>query len=147
MLTPNRLLEEAKAIAAALREVQDETDARGYYADAIHDRLLRGGFYRILHRSIRRQHNDDGGGSKLTHVLEGIEAADAGHLQIEQHKLREFVLEFLQQHLAGFIAGGEMSLPDQPLDDGRANNLFVVDHKNDRMHGSHPFQCGFLFQR
>jgi 3-hydroxy-9,10-secoandrosta-1,3,5(10)-triene-9,17-dione monooxygenase len=42
------LLEEAKAIASELRKTQDETDARGYYSDAIHERLLKGGFYRIL---------------------------------------------------------------------------------------------------
>jgi 3-hydroxy-9,10-secoandrosta-1,3,5(10)-triene-9,17-dione monooxygenase len=42
------LLEEAAAIAAELRREQDETDARGCYSDAIHARLLRGGFYRIL---------------------------------------------------------------------------------------------------
>src|SRR5689334_6388418 len=48
MLTPDKLLEEARAIASALRDAQDETDARGYYSDAIHERLLKGGFYRIL---------------------------------------------------------------------------------------------------
>ncbi len=42
------LLEEATAIAAELQREQDETDARGHYSDAIHARLLRGGFYRIL---------------------------------------------------------------------------------------------------
>ena len=42
------LLEEATAIAAELQREQDETDARGCYSDAIHARLLRGGFYRIL---------------------------------------------------------------------------------------------------
>src|SRR5690348_11085335 len=46
--TPDWLLEEAKAIASELRKTQDETDARGYYSDAIHERLLKGGFYRIL---------------------------------------------------------------------------------------------------
>ncbi len=44
------------------------------------------------------------------------------------------MLQLLQQHLAGFIAGSGMSLSDQPLDDGRANNRFVVDHKNDSVH-------------
>ena len=38
----------AKQIAAELRKEQDETDARGCYSDAIHRRLLEGGFYRIL---------------------------------------------------------------------------------------------------
>jgi len=42
------LLEEAESIASELRKTQDETDARGYYPDAIHERLLKGGFYRIL---------------------------------------------------------------------------------------------------
>jgi 3-hydroxy-9,10-secoandrosta-1,3,5(10)-triene-9,17-dione monooxygenase len=42
------LIEEATAIAAELRREQDETDARGYYSDAIHARLLQGSFYRIL---------------------------------------------------------------------------------------------------
>jgi 3-hydroxy-9,10-secoandrosta-1,3,5(10)-triene-9,17-dione monooxygenase len=46
--TATELLEEAKAIASELRRTQDETDARGYYSDAIHERLLKGGFYRIL---------------------------------------------------------------------------------------------------
>ena len=42
------LIEEARAIAAELNVAQDETDARGCYSDAIHQRLLRGGFYRIV---------------------------------------------------------------------------------------------------
>jgi 3-hydroxy-9,10-secoandrosta-1,3,5(10)-triene-9,17-dione monooxygenase len=42
------LIEEAAAIATELAREQDETDARGCYSDAIHARLLRGGFYRIL---------------------------------------------------------------------------------------------------
>ncbi len=42
------LLEEATAIAAELQREQDETDARGHYSEAVHARLLRGGFYRIL---------------------------------------------------------------------------------------------------
>ncbi len=42
------LIEEAAAIAVELQREQDETDARGCYSDAIHARLLRGGFYRIL---------------------------------------------------------------------------------------------------
>jgi 3-hydroxy-9,10-secoandrosta-1,3,5(10)-triene-9,17-dione monooxygenase len=46
--TAESLLEEAKAIASELRKTQDETDARGHYSTAIHERLLKGGFYRIL---------------------------------------------------------------------------------------------------
>ncbi len=42
------LIEEAVAIAGELQREQDETDARGRYSDAVHARLLRGGFYRIL---------------------------------------------------------------------------------------------------
>jgi 3-hydroxy-9,10-secoandrosta-1,3,5(10)-triene-9,17-dione monooxygenase len=46
--TSDWLIAEARQIAALLREQQDEHDARGYYSDAIHRRLLEGGFYRIL---------------------------------------------------------------------------------------------------
>jgi len=46
--TPEWLIAEARQIAAELREQQDEHDARGFYSDAIHRRLLEGGFYRIL---------------------------------------------------------------------------------------------------
>ncbi len=42
------LLSEAADIARQLRNEQDESDARGHYSDAIHRRLLEGGFYRIL---------------------------------------------------------------------------------------------------
>lgn len=42
------LIAEAAKIGALLREQQDETDARGFYSEAIHKRLLDGGFYRIL---------------------------------------------------------------------------------------------------
>src|SRR5262245_40018204 len=42
------LLEEAQFIAAELSKLQDESDARGFYSDAIHQRLLNGGFYRIV---------------------------------------------------------------------------------------------------
>ncbi|HEU4626974.1 MAG TPA: acyl-CoA dehydrogenase family protein [Steroidobacteraceae bacterium] len=42
------LLEEARAIASELSKVQDEADARGFYPDVIHQRLLDGGFYRIV---------------------------------------------------------------------------------------------------
>jgi 3-hydroxy-9,10-secoandrosta-1,3,5(10)-triene-9,17-dione monooxygenase len=42
------LISQAKQIAAELRQQQDENDARGCYSEAIHQRLLDGGFYRIL---------------------------------------------------------------------------------------------------
>jgi 3-hydroxy-9,10-secoandrosta-1,3,5(10)-triene-9,17-dione monooxygenase len=42
------LLIQAREIATELREEQDENDARGCYSEAIHQRLLEGGFYRIL---------------------------------------------------------------------------------------------------
>jgi 3-hydroxy-9,10-secoandrosta-1,3,5(10)-triene-9,17-dione monooxygenase len=42
------LIAEAREIAKVLRGEQDESDARGYYSEAIHRRLLEGGFYRIL---------------------------------------------------------------------------------------------------
>ena len=42
------LITEASEIAKLLRNEQDESDARGCYSDAIHHRLLEGGFYRIL---------------------------------------------------------------------------------------------------
>jgi 3-hydroxy-9,10-secoandrosta-1,3,5(10)-triene-9,17-dione monooxygenase len=42
------LIAQATGIAADLRREQDEADARGCYSDAIHRRLLDGGFYRIL---------------------------------------------------------------------------------------------------
>jgi 3-hydroxy-9,10-secoandrosta-1,3,5(10)-triene-9,17-dione monooxygenase len=42
------LIAEATEIAQQLRNEQDESDARGYYSDAVHRRLLDGGFYRIL---------------------------------------------------------------------------------------------------
>ena len=46
--TSDWLISEARQIAVLLREQQDEHDVRGYYSDAIHRRLLEGGFYRIL---------------------------------------------------------------------------------------------------
>jgi alkylation response protein AidB-like acyl-CoA dehydrogenase len=46
--TADGLLEEARAIAAELSKAQDESDARGFYSDAIHQRLLDGKFYRII---------------------------------------------------------------------------------------------------
>lgn len=42
------LIAEAAEIAKQLRKEQDESDARGSYSDAVHSRLLEGGFYRIL---------------------------------------------------------------------------------------------------
>ena len=42
------LIAEARRIGAELRAQQDESDERGYYSEAIHRRLLDGGFYRIL---------------------------------------------------------------------------------------------------
>jgi 3-hydroxy-9,10-secoandrosta-1,3,5(10)-triene-9,17-dione monooxygenase len=46
--SPQWLIAEAAEIAKQLRNEQDESDARGSYSDAIHRRLLDGGFYRIL---------------------------------------------------------------------------------------------------
>jgi 3-hydroxy-9,10-secoandrosta-1,3,5(10)-triene-9,17-dione monooxygenase len=47
-LTPEKLIARAAALRPLLAEQQDENDRRGYYSDAIHDALMRGGFYRIL---------------------------------------------------------------------------------------------------
>jgi 3-hydroxy-9,10-secoandrosta-1,3,5(10)-triene-9,17-dione monooxygenase len=54
-MTPEKaqwLIAEANEIAKVLRQEQDESDARGYYSDAIHSRLLEGGFYRILQPAL-----------------------------------------------------------------------------------------------
>jgi 3-hydroxy-9,10-secoandrosta-1,3,5(10)-triene-9,17-dione monooxygenase len=48
MDTPAEFISRASEIGAELREQQDESDARGCYSEAIHQRLLDGGFYRIL---------------------------------------------------------------------------------------------------
>ncbi len=45
---PESLISQAREIATDLRKEQDENDARGCYSEAIHQRLLDGGFYRIL---------------------------------------------------------------------------------------------------
>lgn len=45
---PETLISQAREIANQLREEQDENDTRGCYSEAIHQRLLAGGFYRIL---------------------------------------------------------------------------------------------------
>ena len=42
------LIAQAREIGAELRKEQEESDARGCYSEAIHQRLLEGGFYRIL---------------------------------------------------------------------------------------------------
>lgn len=42
------LISQASEIGAELRKEQDASDARGCYSEAIHRRLLEGGFYRIL---------------------------------------------------------------------------------------------------
>jgi 3-hydroxy-9,10-secoandrosta-1,3,5(10)-triene-9,17-dione monooxygenase len=42
------LIAQATEIGCSLRAQQAESDARGYYSDAIHQRLLEAGFYRIL---------------------------------------------------------------------------------------------------
>ncbi len=47
-LTAETLLARAAALKPLLREQQEESDARGRYSDEVHERLLRGGFYRIL---------------------------------------------------------------------------------------------------
>jgi 3-hydroxy-9,10-secoandrosta-1,3,5(10)-triene-9,17-dione monooxygenase len=47
-LTPQMLIERARALRPLLREQQDEADLRGVYTDDVHDALLEGGFYRIL---------------------------------------------------------------------------------------------------
>ena len=46
--SPESLIAQAREIAAQLHEQQDENDARGCYSEAIHQRLLEGGFYRIV---------------------------------------------------------------------------------------------------
>jgi 3-hydroxy-9,10-secoandrosta-1,3,5(10)-triene-9,17-dione monooxygenase len=48
MKAPAELISLATEIGAQLREQQDESDARGCYSQALHQRLLDGGFYRIL---------------------------------------------------------------------------------------------------
>jgi 3-hydroxy-9,10-secoandrosta-1,3,5(10)-triene-9,17-dione monooxygenase len=47
-LTAEKLIARAVALRPLLHEQQEENDRRGYYSDAIHEELLRGGFYRIL---------------------------------------------------------------------------------------------------
>lgn len=42
------LIAQAREIGAELRRQQDENDQRGCYSEAVHQRLLDGGFYRIL---------------------------------------------------------------------------------------------------
>jgi 3-hydroxy-9,10-secoandrosta-1,3,5(10)-triene-9,17-dione monooxygenase len=59
MSTPVELIARAREIGAELREQQDENDARGCYSEAIHQRLLDGGFYRILQPRMFGGHGCD----------------------------------------------------------------------------------------
>jgi 3-hydroxy-9,10-secoandrosta-1,3,5(10)-triene-9,17-dione monooxygenase len=47
-LTPQTLIERARALKPMLREQQDEADRRGVYGEPVHQALLDGGFYRVL---------------------------------------------------------------------------------------------------
>ena len=47
-LTPEVLVERAKALRPLLRADQDASDERGHYSDEIHQKLRDGGFYRIV---------------------------------------------------------------------------------------------------
>jgi 3-hydroxy-9,10-secoandrosta-1,3,5(10)-triene-9,17-dione monooxygenase len=47
-LTPEELIARAAALRPMLQAEQDESDARGAYSPAVHERLLQEGFYRIL---------------------------------------------------------------------------------------------------
>lgn len=47
-LTADTLIGRAAALKPLLRGEQEESDARGRYSDDVHERLLRGGLYRIL---------------------------------------------------------------------------------------------------
>lgn len=47
-LTPQDVINRASAMRSLLRETQDETDERGYFSEAIHQKFVDAGFYRIL---------------------------------------------------------------------------------------------------
>ena len=47
-LTPETVIERARALRPRLREQQEEADERGGYTDDIHQALLDGGFYRLV---------------------------------------------------------------------------------------------------
>ncbi len=47
-LTPETLIERARALKPMLREQQDEADRRGWFTDEVHRALKDGGFYRVL---------------------------------------------------------------------------------------------------
>ncbi len=47
-LTPETLIERARALQPQLRDDQDATDERGHYSEEIHRKLLDGGFYRVV---------------------------------------------------------------------------------------------------
>jgi 3-hydroxy-9,10-secoandrosta-1,3,5(10)-triene-9,17-dione monooxygenase len=68
------LIEEAQAIAAELSKAQDESDARGFYSDTIHQRLLDGGFYRIVQPKMF-----GGLGSEAETYIRVIMALSQGH--------------------------------------------------------------------
>jgi 3-hydroxy-9,10-secoandrosta-1,3,5(10)-triene-9,17-dione monooxygenase len=58
-LSAAELIARAKEISAELREQQQASDARGCYCEAIHQRLLQGGFYRILQPQMFGGHGSD----------------------------------------------------------------------------------------
>ena len=47
-LTPQMAVERAKALIPLLREGQAEADARGHYAEEVHERMRAGGLYRLV---------------------------------------------------------------------------------------------------
>jgi 3-hydroxy-9,10-secoandrosta-1,3,5(10)-triene-9,17-dione monooxygenase len=47
-LTPETVLERARALRPKLRERQEESDELGWYGEEIHQELLAGGFYRLV---------------------------------------------------------------------------------------------------
>jgi 3-hydroxy-9,10-secoandrosta-1,3,5(10)-triene-9,17-dione monooxygenase len=64
----------AAQIGAKMREQQDQSDARGYYSDEIHQELLEGGFYRILQPRMF-----NGGGTDCETYIRVIIELSRGH--------------------------------------------------------------------
>ncbi|HTV80680.1 MAG TPA: acyl-CoA dehydrogenase family protein [Steroidobacteraceae bacterium] len=68
------LIATARDIAAQMRAEQDESDARGRYSEAVHQRLLQGGFYRILQPRLF-----GGGGTDCETYIRVIMELSKGH--------------------------------------------------------------------
>ncbi len=121
------------------RPIQDlfhPVEIHGFYDEIVGTELH--GLHGVLDRPVGGKHDDEGKRRFSAAGFQRVKAGKARHLHIQEHQIRHFLIQGLQQGLAGFECHDTMVPSGKTFDERSADRRLIVGDEDGGVHASVP---------